>query len=271
TATPIPRTLSLTLYGDLDVSVLDELPAGRGAIVTAARNSEKLPEIIDFIRKQLDAGRQAYIVYPLVEESEKIAVKSATEEFERWRPLLAPYGCELLHGRIAPEEKDAIMHRFRNRETQVLVATTVIEVGVDVPNANIMLIENAERFGLAQIHQLRGRIGRGEFKSYCILLSDAKEEPVIEKLTILEKTIDGFEIAEADLRMRGPGDMLGTAQSGLPQLKLGDFFRDAEIMTQARGAALKILELDPTLQKSEHAALQERLETLRHQASLHGE
>ncbi|MEO6053029.1 MAG: ATP-dependent DNA helicase RecG [Chthoniobacterales bacterium] len=271
TATPIPRTLSLTIYGDLDVSLLDELPAGRGAIITAARGGEKMPEIVQFIRKQLDAGRQAYIVYPLVEESEKLNAKAATEEFERWRPLLEPYACELLHGRVAPEEKDAVMTRFRNLQTHVLVATTVIEVGVDVPNANFMLIENAERFGLAQLHQLRGRIGRGEYKSYCILLNAAKTDEAREKLAILEKTTDGFEIAEADLRMRGPGDLIGTAQSGLPQMKLGDFFRDADLMSQARNAALEILAKDALLEKKEHSALRLRVETLRKAVPVHTE
>ncbi|MEO8204840.1 MAG: ATP-dependent DNA helicase RecG [Chthoniobacterales bacterium] len=271
TATPIPRTLSLTIYGDLDVSLLDELPAGRGAIITAARGVEKLPEIVQFLRKQLDAGRQAYIVYPLVEESDKLVAKAATAEFERWRPLLAPYICELLHGRIAPEEKDAVMTRFRNGQTHALVATTVIEVGVDVPNANFMLIENAERFGLAQLHQLRGRIGRGEFKSYCILLNNGKSDEALEKLTILEKTADGFEIAEADLRLRGPGDLIGTAQSGLPQMKLGDFFRDADLMTQARNAALKILKEDALLKAADHAALRTRVDALRQSVPVHTE
>ncbi|MEO8351694.1 MAG: DEAD/DEAH box helicase, partial [Chthoniobacteraceae bacterium] len=207
TATPIPRTLTMTIYGDLDVSTLDELPKGRGKIVTAVREAAKLPEAAKFLREQLESGRQAYVVYPLIEESERLEAKAAAQEFAKWREMLAPLPCELLHGRIAPEEKEAVMNRFRRGETKVLIATTVIEVGIDVPNANLMLIENAERFGLAQLHQLRGRIGRGAHKSYCILLTGPKADAdALEKLRGLEQTSDGFEIAEADLRLRGPGD-----------------------------------------------------------------
>jgi ATP-dependent DNA helicase RecG len=250
TATPIPRTLTMTLYGDLDVSTLDELPKNRQRIITAVRDADKLPEAAKFIRGHLEAGRQAYIVYPLIDESEKLEAKAAAGEFTKWRELLAPMKCELLHGRIAPEEKDAIMGRFRSGETRALIATTVIEVGIDVPNANIMLIENAERFGLAQLHQLRGRIGRGEHKSYCILLRSAKaggDEEAVEKLRVMGETSDGFEIAEADLRLRGPGDLLGTAQSGLPPLKLGDLFSDQDLMRLARNAAFLLFERDPEL------------------------
>ena len=254
TATPIPRTLTMTLYGDLDVSVLDELPKNRGKIVTAARDAAKLPEAVKFLRTHLEAGRQAYIVYPLIDESEKLEAKAAAGEFKKWQELLAPMKCELLHGRIAPDEKDAIMDRFRRGESQALIATTVIEVGIDVPNANIMLIENAERFGLAQLHQLRGRIGRGEHKSYCILLRSAKaEDAALEKLRILEATSDGFKIAEADLQIRGPGDILGTAQSGLPPLKLGDPLADHELMRLARNAAFLLFERDPQLTAPENA------------------
>ena len=254
TATPIPRTLTMTLYGDLDVSTLDELPKNRGKIVTAARDAAKLPEAVKFLRGHLEAGRQAYIVYPLIDESEKLEAKAAAGEIAKWQELLSPMKCELLHGRIAPEEKDAIMERFRRGETKALIATTVIEVGIDVPNATVMLIENAERFGLAQIHQLRGRIGRGEHKSYCILLRSAKTEgEALEKLRLLEETSDGFKIAEADLRMRGPGDILGTAQSGLPPLKLGDPLADHELMRLARNAAFLLLERDPQLTATENA------------------
>ncbi|MEY2499620.1 MAG: ATP-dependent helicase RecG, partial [Verrucomicrobiota bacterium] len=221
TATPIPRTLTMTVYGDLDVSVIDEMPSDRGKIITAVRDQSKLGEVLVFIRAQLEAGRQAYIVYPLIDESEKLDVKAAAAEFETWRERLSPFRCELLHGRIPAPDKQSIMERFRRGETSALVSTTVIEVGVDVPNATIMLIENAERFGLAQLHQLRGRIGRGEHKSYCILLSAEKSEETVAKLAVLENTSDGFEVAEADWSMRGPGDLLGTAQSGLPALKLG--------------------------------------------------
>ncbi|MEQ1854724.1 MAG: helicase-related protein, partial [Chthoniobacteraceae bacterium] len=264
TATPIPRTLTMTLYGDLDVSTLDEMPAGRGRIITAVRSTEKLPDAAEFIRGQIAEGRQAYIVYPLVEESERLDAKAATAEIAKWRELLAPHPCELLHGRVPPEEKEAIMERFRANETKVLVATTVIEVGIDVPNATCMLVENAERFGLAQLHQLRGRIGRGGHKSYCILLATGDGGEGIEKLRILERTLDGFEIAEADLRLRGPGDMLGTAQSGLPPLRLGDLFADADLMKLARNHAFLIFEKDPLLERPENAGCRSLLARHRH-------
>ena len=257
TATPIPRTLTMTVFGDLDVSTIDEMPANRGKIVTALRDTAKLPEAAKFIREHLEAGRQAYIVYPLIDESEKLDAKAAAQEFEKWKTLLAPMPCELLHGRIAPPEKDAIMERFGSGEVKALVATTVIEVGIDVPNATVMLIENAERFGLAQLHQLRGRIGRGGHKSYCILLSSAKNGEAVEKLKTLESTSDGFKIAEADLRLRGPGDILGTAQSGLPPLKLGDLIDDADLMQLARKAATAIFAGDPKLEKPQHARYRE--------------
>jgi ATP-dependent DNA helicase RecG len=257
TATPIPRTLTMTVYGDLDVSTLDEMPADRGKVITALRDTGKLPEATDFIRKQLAAGRQAYIVYPLVEESEKLEAKAATQEIEKWQKLLAPMRCELLHGRIDPAEKDAVMERFRAGEAKVLIATSVIEVGIDVPNATIMLIENAERFGLAQLHQLRGRIGRGTHKSYCILISDATDEGALEKLTTLAETADGFKIAEADLKLRGPGDILGTAQSGLPPLKLGNLLSDQAWMRAARTAAVKLFEADPLLERAENLGYRE--------------
>lgn len=252
TATPIPRTVTMTVYGDLDVSIIDEMPSDRGKIITAVRERGKLPEVLTFMRAQLEVGRQAYIVYPLIDESEKLDVKAAAAEFEIWRERLRPFRCDLLHGRIPAPDKQAIMDRFRCAETSALVSTTVIEVGVDVPNATMMLIENAERFGLAQLHQLRGRIGRGTHKSYCILLSDEKAPETVAKLAVLEKTIDGFEVAEADWDMRGPGDLLGTAQSGLPGLKLGDLRKDAAIMRQARAAATAILAVDPDLNRREN-------------------
>jgi RecG-like helicase/REP element-mobilizing transposase RayT len=266
TATPIPRTLTMTLYGDLDVSTLDEMPRNRGKIVTAVREDTKLAEAAKFIREHLEAGRQAYIVYPLIDESEKVASKAAAAEFGKWQDLLAPMKCELLHGRIPAEEKEAIMERFRRGETKALIATTVIEVGIDVPNANIMLIENAERFGLAQLHQLRGRIGRGEHKSYCILLRPAKIDPeATEKLATLERTGDGFEIAEADLRLRGPGDILGTAQSGLPPLKLGELPADQDLMHLARNAAFLVFERDPLLEQPAHRPFRALLAETRRQ------
>ena len=252
TATPIPRTITMTVYGDLDVSILDEMPRGRGKIVTAVRDSSKLGEVLTFLRTQLETGRQLYVVYPLIEESEKLEAKAAAAEYERWRERLHPYSCELLHGRIPGPEKQEIMERFRRGETKVLVSTTVIEVGVDVSNANVMLIENAERFGLAQLHQLRGRIGRGEHKSYCILLTSEPSSEAAAKLAVLEKTSDGFEVAEADWELRGPGDLLGTAQSGLPALKIGNLKRDAELMRRARTAAISIFAADPRLEAAQN-------------------
>ena len=252
TATPIPRTLTMTVYGDLDVSVIDEMPSNRGKIITAARDNTKLGEVLTFMRAQLEAGRQAYVIYPLIEESDKLDVKAAAAEFEQWRERLRPFTCDLLHGRIPAAEKQAAMERFRRGETSALISTTVIEVGVDVPNATVMLIENAERFGLAQLHQLRGRIGRGEHKSYCILLSSEKNAEAVEKLAVLEKTRNGFEVAEADWDQRGPGDLLGTAQSGLPGLKIGNLKTDMELMKRARAAATAIMDWDPKLEAPEN-------------------
>ena len=257
TATPIPRTVTMTVYGDLDVSVLDEMPRGRGKVVTAVRDSSKLGEVLTFLRTQLEAGRQLYVVYPLIEESENLEAKAAAAEYERWRERLHPYSCELLHGRIPGPEKQEIMKRFRRGETKVLISTTVIEVGVDVANANVMLIENAERFGLAQLHQLRGRIGRGEHKSYCILLTSEPSSEAAAKLAVLEKTSDGFEVAEADWELRGPGDLLGTAQSGLPALKIGNLKRDAELMRRARAAAMSIFAGDPRLESGQNQRFQQ--------------
>lgn len=252
TATPIPRTLTMTVYGDLDVSTIDEMPSNRGKIVTAVRDGTKLGEVLTFLRAQLEAGRQAYVIYPLIDESEKLDAKAAAAEFETWCERLRPFRCELLHGRIAAPEKHAIMENFRRGDTSVLISTTVIEVGVDVPNATMMLIENAERFGLAQLHQLRGRIGRGEHKSYCVLLTSDKDPATVAKLGVLEKTSNGFEVAEADWEQRGPGDLLGTAQSGLPALKLGNLKTDFALMQRARAAANAIMEWDPNLEAPEN-------------------
>ncbi len=258
TATPIPRTLTMTVYGDLDVSVLDELPKGRGKIVTAVRDAKKTPEAAKFLNDKIDEGRQAYIVYPLIEESEKVKkAQSAAAEFENWAQRLSPRICDLLHGKVPPEEKEAIMRDFRKTKTDVLVCTTVIEVGVDVPNANIMLIYNAERFGLAQLHQLRGRIGRGEHKSYCILMADPKNVEGMAKLKILEETTDGFKIAEEDLKLRGPGEVLGTAQSGLSGLRLGDLVTETSLVKKARELADRIMTNDPKLEQPEHAGLRQ--------------
>jgi len=247
TATPIPRSLTMTIYGDLDVSLLDEKPAGRGKIITALRNKPKQKDITDFVKAQLAGSRQAYLVYPLVDESETVRAESASEAFPKWQKRLGAENVGLIHGKLRPEEKDRVMEDFRSGKLQALVATTVIEVGVDVPNANLMILHHAERFGLAQLHQLRGRIGRGEHKSYCILLTDSKLPEAIEKLSILEKTSDGFEIAEADLALRGPGDILGTAQSGLTDLRFADFITDTALIRQARSLADEVFKKDPTL------------------------
>ncbi len=247
TATPSPRTLTMTIYGDLDVSVLDEKPPGRGKIVTAVRTGAKQTDVTKFVKDQLAEGRQAYLVYPLVEESETLKAESATEAFEKWRKRLAPHEVGMIHGKLRPEEKEAVMERFRKGEIAALVATTVIEVGVDVPNASVMILHNAERFGLAQLHQLRGRIGRGGHKGFCILLTDGKNPEALEKLKVLEQTADGFEIAEADLRLRGPGDVLGTVQSGVSDLRFADFLADTALLREARALADKVLTEDPHL------------------------
>lgn len=247
TATPIPRSLTMTIYGDLDISLLDEKPAGRGKIITALRHKPKQKDITDFVKAQLAEGRQAYLVYPLVEESDSVKAESATEAFPKWQKRLGAENVGLIHGKLRPEEKDAVMNDFRSGKMKALVATTVIEVGVDVPNANLMILHHAERFGLAQIHQLRGRIGRGKHKSYCILLTDSKLPEAIEKLSVLEKSSDGFEIAEADLRLRGPGDILGTAQSGLTDIRFSDFITDTALIREARALADKVFIEDPDL------------------------
>jgi ATP-dependent DNA helicase RecG len=239
TATPIPRTLGLTLYGDLDVSVIDELPGGRGRIKTFIRAADKLPKVWEFIREKLAAGRQAYVVYPRVEESGEKGLKAVTKEFENLKTLLAPYLVGLLHGRLKGREKEEVMAAFRANAVKVLLATSLIEVGVDVPNATVMLVENAEAFGLAQLHQLRGRIGRGAHESYCILISDAKTAGAGERLKVLAETTDGFRIAEADLKLRGPGELLGREQSGLPKFRFGNLADDLDLIRQARELVAK--------------------------------
>jgi ATP-dependent DNA helicase RecG len=251
-ATPIPRTLAMTVYGDLEVSILDEKPANRRAIITRVRPSGKIPEAACFIRERVTAGRQVYIIYPVIDESETLSVKAATTEYLKWEKLLAPVRCGLLHGRLTPEEKERVMEAFRDGQIDVLVSTTVIEVGIDVPNATVMLIENSERFGLAQLHQLRGRIGRSRHQSYCILLTDREDPEALEKLAILERSENGFEIAEADLRIRGPGDLLGTAQSGLPPLRLASLIEDEALLFRAKEIARTILDEDPLLKKPQH-------------------
>jgi ATP-dependent DNA helicase RecG len=240
TATPIPRTLGLTLYGDLDVSVIDELPGGRGKIKTFVRAADKLPKVWGFIREKISGGRQAFVVYPRVEENTD-GLKAVTKEFEHLKKLLAPFKVGLLHGRLKGAEKEVVMAEFRANKNRVLLATSLIEVGVDVPNATVMLIENAEAFGLAQLHQLRGRIGRGAHESYCILISDARSPDSIERLKILAETNDGFKIAEADLKLRGPGELLGQEQSGLPDLRFGNLAEDLNLIRQARELVGKII------------------------------
>ena len=241
TATPIPRTLGLTLYGDLDVSVIDELPANRGSIKTFVRPSDKLPKVWEFIRARLAQGRQAYVVYPRVEESGPTGLKAVTKEFDHLKKQLAPHRVGLLHGRLNRSEAEAVMAAFRANIVNVLLATSLIEVGVDVPNATVMLVENAEAFGLAQLHQLRGRIGRGAHESYCILISDAKNPDSRERLRVLEATGDGFRIAEADLKLRGPGELLGQKQSGVPRFRFGDLTDDLTLIRQARELAAKLV------------------------------
>lgn len=237
TATPIPRTLGLTLYGDLDISVIDEMPAGRGKLQTFVRMTGKLPKVFEFIREKLSIGRQAYVVYPRVEDSGGKELKAVTAEFENLKKVFTPFKVGLLHGRLSSREKETVMVGFRANEIHVLLSTSLIEVGVDVPNATIMLIENAEQFGLAQLHQLRGRIGRGGHQSFCILISDAKNPEARERLNILEETSDGFKIAEADLKLRGPGELLGREQSGLPKFHFGNLAEDLDLIRRAREIA----------------------------------
>lgn len=262
TATPIPRTLAMTVYGDLDVSILDELPPGRTPIQTRAAMDSKRPEAIRFLIQQVEKGRQAYIVYPLVEESEKMDLKNAEDEFEKLKVAFPKVRFGLLHGKMKPADKDQIMDEFRSHQIDVLVSTTVIEVGVDVPNANVMMIEHAERFGLSQLHQLRGRVGRGEHKSFCLLMMGyALSEEARERTSFMEKTTDGFKIAEFDLEMRGPGEFLGTRQSGLPGFQMGNLVRDLPILIEARRAAFEIFEKDPDLKLAENESF--RVELLR--------
>ncbi len=234
TATPIPRTLGLTLYGDLDVTLLDEVPAGRGRIRTHVRDAAALPKVWQFVRAELEKGRQAYVVYPRVSESDRDEVKAVTKEFARVQQELAPHGVGLLHGQLRAEEKDRVMAAFRAGTTKVLVATSVIEVGVDVPNATVMLIEDAEQFGLAQLHQLRGRIGRGAHESHCILVAEQKTDAAKARLKVLAETTDGFALAEADLRLRGPGELIGRQQSGVPEFRFGDLRGDRDLVELAR-------------------------------------
>ena len=265
TATPIPRTLAMTLYGDLDVSVIDELPPGRKPIQTIHQFDNRRPSLYAGIRKQIEEGRQVYIVYPLIKESEKMDIKNLEEGYEHICAEFPDCKVSKVHGQMKPAEKDAEMQRFVNAETQIMVATTVIEVGVNVPNASVMVIENAERFGLSQLHQLRGRVGRGADQSYCILVTSYKlSEETRKRLEIMVQTNDGFEIAEADLKLRGPGDLEGTQQSGVAfDLKIADIARDGQLLQYVREVALAIVEEDPTGVLPENEVLWRQLQALR--------
>jgi ATP-dependent DNA helicase RecG len=264
TATPIPRTLEMTLYGDLDVSVIDELPPGRKPIKTVHRYDTKRAEVFEFLRSEIGKGRQVYVVYPLIKESEKLDYKNLEEGFETFRQVFPEYKICMVHGKMKTKEKDAEMQLFVSGEAQILVATTVIEVGVNVPNASVMVIESAERFGLSQLHQLRGRVGRGAEQSYCILISSYKlSSETRKRLEIMVNSNNGFEIAEADLKLRGAGDLEGTQQSGEGLfLKIANLASDAPILQQARDIARSILDEDPELEKPENRLLQSRLAAL---------
>ena len=265
TATPIPRTLAMTLYGDLDVSVIDELPPGRKPIQTIHQFDNRRPSLYAGIRKQIAEGRQVYIVYPLIKESEKMDIKNLEDGYENICAEFADCKVSKVHGQMKPAEKDAEMQRFVNGETQIMVATTVIEVGVNVPNASVMVIENAERFGLSQLHQLRGRVGRGADQSYCILVTSYKlSEDTRKRLEIMVQTNDGFEIAEADLKLRGPGDLEGTQQSGIAfDLKIADIARDGQLLQYVREVAACIVDEDPNGQLPEYQILWQQLQSLR--------
>jgi ATP-dependent DNA helicase RecG len=264
TATPIPRTLAMTVYGDLDVSVIDELPPGRKPIRTIHQYDKKRGALYDSIRKQLQEGRQVYIVYPLIEESEKLDLKNLEEGFEHIKEIFPEYTVCKVHGKMKPKEKDAEMQRFVANEAQIMVATTVIEVGVNVPNASVMVIESAQRFGLSQLHQLRGRVGRGADQSYCILVTPYElSADTRKRIDIMVESNDGFEIAEADLKLRGPGDLEGTQQSGIPfSLRIANLVRDGEIVQYAREVAQKILEEDPLMERADNLLLKKQLRKL---------
>ena len=265
TATPIPRTLAMTIYGDLDVSVIDELPPGRKPIQTLHKYDNQMTTLYNGIRQQITLGRQVYIVYPLISESEKMDLKNLEDGFEQLQNIFPDYKMSKVHGRMKPAEKEAEMQRFASGETQILVATTVIEVGVNVPNASVMVIMEAQRFGLSQLHQLRGRVGRGADQSYCILVSGHELSAETRKrLEIMTETNDGFRIAEADLKLRGPGDLEGTQQSGLAfDLKIADIARDGQLVQLARDEAQKIIDEDPECNSQRHALLWRRLNELR--------
>ena len=265
TATPIPRTLAMTLYGDLDVSIIDELPPGRKPIQTIHQYGNRQAQLYQFMAGQIAQGRQVYVVYPLIKESEKIDLKNLEEGYAQVCEAFPHCAVSMVHGKMKPAEKDAEMQRFLRRETQIMVATTVIEVGVNVPNASVMVIENAERFGLSQLHQLRGRVGRGADQSYCILVTSVKlSEESKKRLEIMVRTNDGFEIAEADLKLRGPGDLEGTQQSGIAfDLKIANIARDGQLLGHVRSIAERITDDDPDASRPENAVMWRQLERLR--------
>lgn len=263
TATPIPRTLALILYGDLDISILDELPPGRQKIDTSAVPSNYHERIYQFMKREMDQGRQVYIICPMIEESEKLEVQAAISFTEQLQTeVFQNYEVVCLHGKQKAAEKQEIMDRFSKGEIQILVSTTVIEVGINVPNATIILIENAERFGLAQLHQLRGRVGRGSEKSYCILVCDSKTEVAKQRMKVMCRSGDGFEISEMDLKLRGPGEFFGTRQHGLPELKIANLYQDMKVLKEAQAAAEKLLKMDPLLDKEEHLALKLQIDSI---------
>lgn len=261
TATPIPRTLALILYGDLDISVIDELPPGRQKIDTLAVNSTYRPRIYTFLEKQAQAGRQAYVICPMIEENEKLEVENVLDYTEKLQETIPSCRIACVHGKMKAAQKQEIMEAFASGETDILISTTVIEVGINVPNATVMLVENAERFGLAQLHQLRGRVGRGAEKSYCILVSDAKTKIAQQRMQTMTKTTDGFVISEMDLQLRGPGEFFGTKQHGLPELKIANLYRDMQLLKEAQDAASTLLRQDPVLQEPEHAGLKAQIST----------
>jgi ATP-dependent DNA helicase RecG len=261
TATPIPRSLAMTLYGDLDLSLMPEMPRGRRPIVTRIMYEKNRPKLYEFVRDKIAEGRQAYFVFPLIEESEKLDLRDATRAYERLQEIFRGYTVAMLHGRMKNAEKEEIMRRFSLGEIQILVATTVVEVGIDVPNATIMVIEHAERFGLSQLHQLRGRVGRGSAKSYCVLATDYRQSDLArERLRVMEQSTDGFQIAEEDLKIRGPGDFLGTRQSGVPDFRVANLVTDLDLLEAARKAAAETLHQDPELCEETHRNMRRILE-----------
>ena len=261
-ATPIPRTLALILYGDLDISVINELPVGRKPISTYAVTGKMRERAFGFVKKQLEMGRQGYVVCPMIDESESDLNDVTSYSQKLAQGAFADYKVGLLHGRMSAAEKEEVMNGFKRGEIDLLVATTVVEVGVDVPNAAVMVIENADRFGLSQLHQLRGRVGRGEWESFCILITDNTSPECVQRMKIISRTSDGFKIAEEDLKLRGPGDFFGTHQHGLPAFKLADLTRDMQLLQTAQQMSKSIIESDPQLKRADHRIMRELTQRL---------